>query len=137
MKQPKSPFSAYMKILTNHLHIIFLTASFDLQWPSIISQFYNAAEPVANVSQRILSVDCFLDQTGKTLIELANLPRPYVYLLIYLALPLLITAIVLPIWKIIHRRNSKTMWNRSITSLIVLFFLVHPSITLHCFGIFL
>lgn len=32
-KSQKSPFSIYMKVLINHLQLIFLTSSFDLSWP--------------------------------------------------------------------------------------------------------
>ena len=64
MQERKSPFSAYFKIMTNHMHLIFLTASFDLSWPQVISEFFNSTEPVANISDRIISFDCFIDSTG-------------------------------------------------------------------------
>ena len=67
MKERKSPFSAYFKILTNHFHLILLTASFELSWPQLIADYFKSAEPVANVSDRIISIDCFLDQSSKSL----------------------------------------------------------------------
>ena len=61
MSERKSPFSSYIKIFTNHLHLILLTASFDLSWPSVIEEFFQSTEPVANIADRIISFDCFLD----------------------------------------------------------------------------
>ncbi len=69
------------------------------------------------------------------------MPRPYLYLLIYLFMPFIIVILSLAIWGIIHRRNRTTMCNRTITTTIILLFLVHPSITtllirvFHCFKI--
>ena len=34
MKGKKSNISVFLKIMTNHLQLIMLTASFNLQWPS-------------------------------------------------------------------------------------------------------
>ena len=65
MKERKSPFSAYFKILTNHFHLILLTASFELSWPEVIADYFESAEPVANVSDRIVSIDCFLDSSSE------------------------------------------------------------------------
>lgn len=131
MKERKSPFSAYFKILTNHLHLILLTASFDLSWPQVISDFFRSTEPVANVSDRIISVDCFMDASGNSLthLDFNQLARPYMYLLIYLFMPLVIVLVSLAVWGIIYRGHKVTMCNRTITTSIILLFLVHPSIT--------
>ena len=64
MTEKKSPFSAYFKILANHLHLVLLTASFELSWPRIISDFFESTEPAANVSDRLISIDCFFDSQG-------------------------------------------------------------------------
>ena len=65
MHERKSPFSAYFKILANHFHLILLTASFDLSWPKLVEDYFQSAEPIANVSDRIISIDCFLDRASK------------------------------------------------------------------------
>lgn len=131
MKEMKSPFSAYFKIMTNHLHLILLTASFDLSWPQVISDFFSSTEPVANVADRIISIDCFMDASGTDYSPLAfnRVPRPYMYLLIYLFMPFFIVLVSLAIWGFIYPRKRVTMCNRTITTSIILLFLVHPSIT--------
>ena len=60
MKAKKSNVSVYLKILTNHLQLIVITLNFDLDWPSQVNQFNDTARPLADVSSRIISLDCFL-----------------------------------------------------------------------------
>lgn len=64
----KSPFAIYIKVMINHLQLIFLTSSFDLSWPDQVNAFYDQTEPVANVSDKVVSLDCFLDGTSKSLL---------------------------------------------------------------------
>lgn len=60
MKAKKSNISVYLKILTNHLQLVVITLNFDLDWPSEVSQVNETAKPFADVSSRIISLDCFL-----------------------------------------------------------------------------
>ena len=55
--QKKKIQSVYMKIMLNHLQLIILTASFDLDWPQKVSRFFESTEPVAHVSQQVISFD--------------------------------------------------------------------------------
>ena len=47
--------------MMNHLQLILLTASFHLDWPSKVAAMFKTAEPVAEVSEQIVSFDCFID----------------------------------------------------------------------------
>ena len=60
MKAKKSNLSVYMKILANHFQLIVLTLNFDLDWPGQVDAVNETAKPVADVSSRIISLDCFL-----------------------------------------------------------------------------
>jgi len=64
--EKKNVTSIYMKIMMNHMQLILLTASFDFDWPAIVQAFFSTAEPVAQVSTQILSLDCFLDNRDKS-----------------------------------------------------------------------
>ena len=66
----KKVTSIYLKIMTNRLQLILLTASFDFSWPEKVLQSnlictsrgvlcFN--KPVSEVSSQIFSVDCFID----------------------------------------------------------------------------
>lgn len=60
MKGKKSNISVYLKILANHFQLIVLTLQFDLEWPGQVNAVNDTAKPVADVSARIFSFDCFL-----------------------------------------------------------------------------
>lgn len=55
--QRKNIQSVYIKILMNHLQLIYLTASFDFDWPERVVDLFETSEPVAQVSSQILSFD--------------------------------------------------------------------------------
>ena len=55
--QRKNIQSVYIKILMNHLQLILLTASFDFNWPQNVEDFFETSEPIAQVSQQVLSFD--------------------------------------------------------------------------------
>ena len=78
--QQRSEFSVLFKILTNHLQLVALVLSFELDWPDTVKTFSALAQPVADVASRIISIDCFVEAGG---VETA-----YVYLLVYLLIPI-------------------------------------------------
>jgi hypothetical protein len=41
--------------------LLILTSGFEFDWPMFVKDFFAIAEPVAEMSQQILSFDCFLD----------------------------------------------------------------------------
>ena len=57
--------SVYMKILMNHLQLILLTSSFDFDWPDNVKEFYDSTKPVSQVSNQLISFDCFLDKRSE------------------------------------------------------------------------
>ena len=61
MKGKKSNLSVFLKIMTNHMQLIMLTASFNLEWPSQVQSIFDNTRPIADVSGWIFSFDCFLD----------------------------------------------------------------------------
>ena len=88
---------------------------------------------MADVSQRLLSFDCFLNSAY----QINKLRIAYSYLLIYLLLPIILVLITFVFWKIKARlRGWAWASSRATTSIIVLFFLVHPSVTRQVFAIF-
>ena len=58
-----------------------------------------------------------------------SIPRPYLYLLIYVFMPVFIVAISSVVWLMIQPRQRRIRCNRTITTAIILLFLVHPTIT--------
>ena len=59
-KQQRSEFSVLFKILANHLQLVALVLTFELDWPESVKTFSALAQPVADVASRIVSIDCFV-----------------------------------------------------------------------------
>ena len=125
-----TPVSAFFKILASHLQLLLLTLSFELDWPSHVSSLRDITEPVADVASRLLSVDCFLEASKLSSLTLDGLKAVYVYLLTYLALPLAVMGLSYLFWGLRGRRQ------KAIPTIVVIFFLLHPSLTRHVFSVF-
>ena len=138
MKNQRSIGSVYFKILANHLQLIVLTLSFELDWPDQVKAFYSITQPVVDVASRVISLDCFLG-SGKQLVTLGEegVKSVFIYLLLFLLLPLLCVALSLLFWLLYIRGNPRKAANRAITTVIILFFLLHPSLTNTVFHVFL
>ena len=65
MAKKKSNTQVLFKILLNHLQLVVLTASFDLDWPSQVRALFSTAEPLSDVSSQIFSFDCFFSSSSK------------------------------------------------------------------------
>ena len=59
----------------------------------------------------------------------ATAARFYVSLLISLLSPPVLAAITFLIWFIVLRRSSHKVWGKSLASIIIILFIIHPSMT--------
>ena len=57
--------SVYMKILMNHFQLILLTSSFDFDWSKNVKNFFDNTKTGAQVSNQLISFDCFLDKRSE------------------------------------------------------------------------
>ncbi len=72
----------------------------------------------------IFSFDCFMETSvGKPL------PRFYMYLLIYCLMPACISFFVFLFWRLRYLRSTEKMSVRLLQTLLIVFFLIHPSVT--------
>lgn len=53
--------SVFNKILMNHMQMLLITASFDLDWPEEVNDIFELAAPIKEVTNAIVSFDCFMD----------------------------------------------------------------------------
>ncbi|CDW87526.1 UNKNOWN [Stylonychia lemnae] len=136
-KEKNNVTSIFMKILLNHIQLILLTASFDFKWPDEVLELFDTAKPVAAISTQIISFDCFLDQRNEeqqsesqTNAENGQI-RIFFQKLIFLAiLPLVLAAITIGIWQIIRliKKNNVEIQGRTISTMVIVLFLIHPNI---------
>jgi hypothetical protein len=61
-KEKKNYLPVYIRIFMNHLQLLVLTASFDLEWPENLQSFFNALKPVSEFSSQFMSINCLLDE---------------------------------------------------------------------------
>ena len=123
----------------NHLQLIILTASFDFNWPERVEKFFETTEPVAKVSSQILSFDCFLDQRSDSG-DSQSMRLFYQKMIMYALLPLILALGSLAFWNLYYcnkrAATKEKKPGRIMATLIILFFLVHPTIVQYMFSNF-
>ncbi|CDW88778.1 UNKNOWN [Stylonychia lemnae] len=128
--------SAIMRILTNFLQILTSTNMIDLQWPESLTNFYKIFSQLGESSDRLLSFDCFLQNT-----LLANESNSFVYIkaLMMSVMPLLIIFIyfLIMLIAVVNKGLGKKALARWIiaTSVVTIYFL-HPQVTKYVLGLF-
>ena len=133
-----SKFSPLFKVLANHMQLLVLVLSFELDWPPQVQELLGVLQPAADIAERVFSLDCFLSR-GIGIEEGAVVPRVYAYLLLYLLLPVLLVLLSLLFWRIkagLQQGGWAYVRSRATATVIVLFFLVHPAVTRQVFSIF-
>ena len=101
-----------------------LVSSFDLDWPSEVEQFLNSSQSVADTPQEFFSFDCFIQTSIGRPIK-----RYFLYLISYFSLPLLAALLISAFWHLKIRHDFNRRMRRIIASLLICFFLLHPSVT--------
>ncbi|OMJ86544.1 hypothetical protein SteCoe_11895 [Stentor coeruleus] len=122
----KALHSIYIKIFTNYLQLVFLTAQFNLDWPVYVLELFNVQKSAATVTEQLFSVDCYI-KNG----ESPTSSSSYFYKIGVLAcLPLAITGVSFLVWITICFINNTYSYIRRqfLTTIVVLFFLVYPNI---------
>ncbi|CDW81646.1 UNKNOWN [Stylonychia lemnae] len=128
--------SIYLKILLNHFQLILVTASFDFRWSQQIVEFFSSTKQVATASTQIFSFDCFLDKRSSNDQSSQGLNRIFFQKLIMIALlPFLLTILCFIVWNTYMKiqKNQVEMRGKILSSLVILLFLVHPSLVTYSF----
>jgi len=130
----RSHYSVYLKIFVNYIQLVTVTATFELSWPSYALQLFNIQEQAGNISEQIFSFDCFRD-SGET-----DNQRQVVFLKVVIVslVPLLIVAVSFCFWTLVCCCRSSWYYLKYelVNSLVVMFFMVHPSIIKLMFDFF-
>ncbi|CDW85822.1 UNKNOWN [Stylonychia lemnae] len=126
--------SIYTKILLNHFQLLMVVASFDFEWSQQIVEFFSTTQQIATISTQVFSFDCFLND-GKEAVHI----RAFLMKQIILAsLPILLTLACISFWTIFKKikQQTSTVWNKAMSSIVILLFLAHPSIVQYSFSNF-
>ena len=131
---PKSLHSIYIKIFTNYLQLVFIVTQFDLNWPFYVIEFFNVQRIPATVVDQLFSLDCLIALRDS--VDVKNIYYTKLYLIS--SLPIVIVAVSYCYW-IFHSgilESYKCLKREAYTTIIVLFFLVYPTIIKFMFSNF-
>ena len=145
----KDEFSGVLKVLTNYLQVFSLAKNFDIKWPPLVYNLFEAAETASSPSIQFYSSDCAI---GWSYYErfLVYLSMPLIYSLSCLAILSLITLIITPIrnkkrkslpfdkidnFNIHNPVGKKFLFKWMRISLVVGLFLMYPTIIKNLFQI--
>ena len=120
-----------MRILMNHLHLLLITASFHFNWSFYIKKFYSSIKPIAQATSLGFSWDCLYNYSGEN--EMFRLF--FNKLILYAALPVILLIVCFVFWFAYRyiRRLDAFPFGRTICSLVICSFLVHPNIVAYTF----
>jgi hypothetical protein len=132
-KMPLSFHSIYLKIFANYLQLILLTTQLDLSWPSFVLQYIEVQQAAASVDQQVFSFDCYLDST-----EGSSDQTYYDKITILAFIPVLLAAVAVAYWSLVYyfKRQKRLLRRELVSTIVILFFLVHPSLVKEYFSIF-
>jgi hypothetical protein len=127
--------SIYFKIFANYLQLIMLTAKLKLEWPQIVLDFFAVHQSIGAVMEQMFSFDCYLeDDTNEN-----SYKDVYFEKLIFIAMiPFFLCLLSLCFWFVISMfmKSSKKLARHVMSTIVVLIFLVHPSLTQSMFAVF-
>lgn len=125
----QSLVSVLLKILINHLHIIFIITQFDLGFPSDINRFFRVQQVISNLPTILFESDCFFQL-------FSVITQVYFLQLLKAAFTPILVAMMVPIgWRIkfYFDGDPTLMLQRCIYSLIVISFLFQPYLLIKFF----
>ena len=130
----KAKHSIYIKIFTNYLQLVFLTAQFNLSWPSYVIVLFGIQKSAATATDSVFSIDCYISSNG----EKASSDSYFFKMIFYAVLPLGIFIISILVWICIClMKESYVQLKRELPlTMIVIFFLVYPNIVKFMFSHF-
>ena len=131
-KKQRSYYSIFIKIMLNYLQLVMLTAAFQMKWPSYMKELFKIQQSAGNVTEQIFAVDCFFSTGSKDSQALAVRMK-----LVGIGLsPLVLIGISFLIWAPVSlvRKKLSYLKNELMTTIVVCFFLIHPSIVKFMFS---
>ena len=131
---PKAVHSVYLKILTNYVQLMFLTAQFEFNWPAYVIQLLSFQKQLMSTTDSIFSIDCYVASR----LNEDPTQRYYYKLLSTLFLPIIIFSISFLIWLgVCFTRETYSYLKRELfLTMIIVFFLMHPNISIVCLSHF-
>jgi len=131
--QKKNYAHAYFRLLIDHIQLLFLAASFSFAWPSYTESALGVAKSIALSMNQYLAIDCIIGQGYE------GVRIYYQKLFFFAVLPFAIGIIVFLFWRVFGRLGRipvDMIYSRVITTVAIVLFLFHPTISGYMFSNF-
>lgn len=118
-----------MRIMTNYAQMMATTMSYNMKFPDVLTEIFTPLQIVGSGSKTAFSMDCFSSNSEFSLF----FPSPTIYKMFMLALmPVLIAIFIMAFLALlsIFKRVTFVEYKRNVVvSLIIILFLLHPTLT--------
>mmetsp|Transcript_10898 Transcript_10898/g.21305 ORF Transcript_10898/g.21305 Transcript_10898/m.21305 type:complete len:1423 (-) Transcript_10898:160-4428(-) len=132
---PMAHSSIYFKILANYAQLVLYTTSLSLDWPVFVLEYFKVQNYPTTAVEQIFSIDCYLSQGSS---EDANVLY-FQKIVIVSMLPLILGSVAVLYWVFRYywgKRQKSLLRKELVSTIVVLFFLIHPSLVKEYFSIF-
>ena len=126
-KKVESEASIIYRIFTNYLHCISASVSFNITYPSVLTNTMNPLNKIGQSSDTFLSFDCFIEDLQ---LNIFNNSEYILKSFLSFFLPIIIIAIFIVLYGVIKLINKKSDFKRnSSMGVITVLFFMHPTLT--------
>jgi hypothetical protein len=129
-KKEESQKSILMRIMTNYLQVLSVALSFNIKYPTVFGEVFSPLEYIGAPNEVFLSFDCFVRDT-----EMNGFAPSVAFFKIFLTafLPVALFLILILMWSFLYMIHKKWFGNikrNIIVSIIVIIFMLHPTLTI-------
>jgi len=122
--------NVYLRIFTNYIQLVSMTATMQLNWPPEFKELFVVQDQIGSLSDQVISLECFFKANDDVKVVFID-----ILLTNLLPLILCITALCFwVLWLLFHRDTNFRVNFKS--TIVIMFFLVHPSIMRKNFAFF-
>jgi len=127
-KRKENIFSILSRIFTNYIHCFTVSLSYNLTYPSIVSDSLSPAKEIGSSSDTVVSFDCFIEDFKMNFFGSSEfIMKSFLSCFTPIAFVLMFAGVWV-IWKLI-RRNQVDLWRYIVVSLITILLFFHPTLT--------
>ena len=128
-KATESQTATLMRILTNYLQVISTILAFNANYPQSFTEIFSPIQTVGHSSESIVSLDCFIQDSEMNVFA----PNATIFKIFLISLlPLILIILYIIIWLIMWiplKKYFEDLKRNIVVSIIVILFLLHPTIT--------
>jgi hypothetical protein len=128
-KKKENQQSILLRILVNYFQLLTAALSFDLKFPTVLTEIFYPVQKIGASSEAFLSIDCFFRDT-----EIKWFAPSNAIFKVFLTglLPIFLILLGIVVWGILYlisRKYFGDILRNIVVTTIVIIFLLHPTLT--------